>query len=263
MWKKKGEIILRSYPYASVLVCEKSAVLCCHCYLPLQAKGVGIPCPSDDCVYNGLYCSNTCLTADYMHKLECKLLSSVGETLPDITHLIFRTWLIERQEQLEDDIQSEGVPGVENPRKFSDFLSHENQLRRNTLKMKNIVRHYRVLENYFEDDGPSMDEFIRLYGRIVINDFEICTSEGETYAFGIYLAPSIVDHACNANAWVEFHGRELVMRAKENIAKKSMDLVKISYIDSSIEEGQVRRQKLSENYFFSCNCARCAIDCDL
>ena len=41
---------------------------------------------------------------------------------------------------------------------------------------------FRILENYFINNGPSLDEFTQLYGRIVINDFAMWDETGETYA---------------------------------------------------------------------------------
>ncbi len=39
------------------------------------------------------------------------------------------------------------------------------------------------------------DEFLELYGRLVINSFEISGLGQEAKAWGLYLAPSIVDHS--------------------------------------------------------------------
>jgi len=256
MWKR-GDIILTSKPYSSLLVKSYRDKLCSFCFQEL--KGTRRKCFRDGCVYDGYYCSQNCLASDIQHQLECEILSEVGQPPPGVPYFILRTWLLQNQDSKENDPHSERVPGRKLKRQFADFLHHEDDMRKDKKTMKNIISHYRALDDYFpEDNRPDFKEFLQLYGRIVINDFEIFSEDGESYAFGIFLAPSIVDHSCEANAMVVFQGRQLTMRALENIPEKNMDLVKISYIDSSIDCSVERRRKLLENYYFRCNCCRCA-----
>ncbi|XP_023319610.1 uncharacterized protein LOC111694813 isoform X2 [Eurytemora carolleeae] len=177
MWKKKGEIILRSQPYSSLLLNEFNHIRCCFCFLPFNT-GPRRKCRKEGCVYNGEYCSVTCANSDKLHSLECDLLANAGELMEDFTHFILRTWLKQNQ---EDDITSEIVPGRNKPRTFEEFLTHEADLTNNTKKMGHILDHYKILQNYLMDDGPSLNEFIQLYGRIVINDFALWDETGETY----------------------------------------------------------------------------------
>ena len=106
---------------------------------------------------------------------------------------------------------------------------------------------------------PDFSSFVKLYGKVVINNFELVTltSEGESLGIGVYLAPSIVDHSCKPNAWVEFDGRRLVMRSYVDIDKLDMSKVFISYIDSEEENTAVRQDYLLRHYFFCCQCERC------
>ena len=49
--------------------------------------------------------------------------------------------------------------------------------------------------------------FLEIYGRLVINGFEITDDvTKDTIGWGIYLLPSIIDHSCQPNAMVSFQG---------------------------------------------------------
>ena len=66
---------------------------------------------------------------------------------------------------------------------------------------------------------------------------------------------SIMDHSCEPNCGVSFSGNRITVTALQNI--KSIDDVKISYLDSSLPT-ETRQEKLFEDYFFHCQCQKCA-----
>ena len=79
-----------------------------------------------------------------------------------------------------------------------------------------------------------------------------------------------MDHSCCPNAHVVFEGRHIFVRALQDFEQHQcsnsecrfqthMDMgkdVKISYIDV-MEHTQVRRRKLQDQYYFTCECPRC------
>ena len=152
------------------------------------------------------------------------------------------------------------MPGRRKPRKFSDFLSHEEEIRKSSRMMEHITEHYTELELILLDDMPGFHEFVKLYGMVVINDFELTQScgswEDESLGMGVFLAPSIVDHSCQPNAEVEFKGNRLVMRSLVDRKEKNIDNVYFSYI--SEEDSVKRRQYLQKYFFFDCQCQKCA-----
>ena len=95
---------------------------------------------------------------------------------------------------------------------------------------------------------------MEVLGRLYINGFEICDDKMESYGWGVYLGPSIMDHSCSPNALVSFHGRLLTVTALEEV--EELDDVRISYTDSS-SPASVRRERLMEDYFFLCECTKC------
>ena len=175
---------------------------------------------------------------------------------------VWLRWSAERRGDwgaFHDGEEGERVPGRTKPRKFSDFLSHEEEIRKCGRMMKHIAEHYTELELVLLDDMPDFQEFVRLYGMVVINDFELTQScgtwEDESLGMGVFLAPSIVDHSCRPNAEVEFKGNRLLMRSLVDRKEVCIDKVFFSYI--SEEDSAKRREYLQKYFFFDCRCEQC------
>ena len=54
---------------------------------------------------------------------------------------------------------------------------------------------------------PSKPEILEIYGRVLINSFNIMDDEYQPIGIGLYLAASVFDHSCNPNAAVVFSGK--------------------------------------------------------
>ena len=52
-----------------------------------------------------------------------------------------------------------------------------------------------------------------IYGRILINSFNIMNAESLPIGIGLYLEGSVFDHSCEPNATVVFDGKKLIVRA--------------------------------------------------
>jgi len=257
MWVRKGGVILQSLPYASVLYPQYREVLCHCCYTEPQVKEI----TCKDCQVPA-YCSSYCLESDSSHhSLECDLLSSWGQPQDDTDWLLLRVWLRWSAELRSEGEDGETVQGRKEPRRFSDFLSHEEDIRKSSKMMEHVTRHYHSLENYLLDDMPSFKEFIRFYGKVVINDFELRQfsgeNENESLGMGVYLAPSIMDHSCTPNAEHEFNGKKMTVRSLKDLVEPDMSMVRIGYTDTGEMDGEVRRDYLRRYFFFTCQCDRC------
>ena len=251
---KKGGVILQSDPYAFILYPEYKNILCNLCLKEIQACKEQI-CACRSCVY----CCKNCMLQDEMHASECELLITSGSKPSTSTSwLLLRVWL-KYSRELEENSESSGelVPGFRLKRTFGDFLSHEKDIRRDKKKMQHILDHYRDLESILLEEMPSFDEFVELYGKVVINNFELRqSSSGESYGMGVYLAPSIVDHSCVPNAWVEISGKRLTMKSLVEVDNFSMDQVFFSYINTEARF-EVRQEYLKKYFFFTCKCLKC------
>ena len=187
---------------------------------------------------------------DELHASECELLLTSGsEPSTSTSWLLLRVWL-KYSKELEEksELNGEAVPGFRCKRTFGDFVSHEKDIRRDKKKMKYILDHYRDLESILLEDMPSFDEFVELYGKVIINNFELRqSSSGESYGMGVYLAPSIVDHSCAPNAWVEISGKRLTIKSHVDADDFSMEKVFFSYINTEARL-EVRQEYLKKNF---------------
>ena len=61
--------------------------------------------------------------------------------------------------------------------------------------------------------------FIEIYGRLVVNGFEITdVVTKDTIGWGIYLFASVIDHSCQPNAMASFQGgKNITVIALEDI----------------------------------------------
>ena len=154
------------------------------------------------------------------------------------------------------------VPGRKARRKFADLLSHKEEMkevpstRRFVLRLRSAVSQILGPSN-----TPCHEDFFDLYGRLLINGFEIADERQRTKGWGLYLAPSLLDHSCVPNTTVSFSGKTLRLRTLVDIPEEVADgdvmaRLYISYIDL-MEHTEVRREKLERNYFFHCQCMRC------
>ena len=54
---------------------------------------------------------------------------------------------------------------------------------------------------------PSKPELLEVFGRILINSFNIMDNDYQPIGIGLYLAASVFDHSCNPNATIVFQGK--------------------------------------------------------
>ena len=64
-----------------------------------------------------------------------------------------------------------------------------------------------VLLHKFSVQLPSKPELLEIFGRVLINSFNIMDDEYQPIGIGLYLAASVFDHSCNPNAAIVFKGK--------------------------------------------------------
>lgn len=105
-----------------------------------------------------------------------------------------------------------------------------------------------------------LGEAIAILFMLKINSFNRKDEDvGDT---GIFLHPalSMLNHSCLPNAFVQFHGRQAILRANQAI--KQGEVVEISYIDCNLHKSN-RIKALKERWRFDCLCPRCESDLDV
>ncbi|XP_023344399.1 histone-lysine N-methyltransferase SMYD3 [Eurytemora carolleeae] len=156
--------------------------------------------------------------------------------------------------EIENGWEAEENSGVlEKPRKFKHLLSHSDKLSREDKGLFNL---FNILKDLIPESTQSWEYFLEVYGRLVINSFEINDEEDDKAGWGLYLAPSLLNHSCVPNAEAEFSGKQIIIRVNVNIHSAALSDIFISYIGLS-ESTEKRREKLSKYYHFHCICLRC------
>ena len=222
------------------------------------------------------YCSLPCQDADLQefHSLECKL---YGKCLPmqdDVRMMIRLLHKLNHQKGHEDFdlVFKSDTKGCRlQKRYFQDLLSHKEEMFSDDKMVHALQVIHRITQSYIGvDQVPDLDAFGEIFGRLAINGFEICDEFGNNRAWGIYLGASMIDHSCCPNAHVVFEGRHIYVRALQDVENHKctqleckfqthLDMgtdVKISYIDV-MEHTLIRKKKLLETYYFTCQCQRC------
>jgi len=69
------------------------------------------------------------------------------------------------------------VPGTQKARRFAHFLTHEKDLRASPKIMEDIKRYHTDIKRVLGDEAPEFDQFLQLYGKVIINDFELSQRE--------------------------------------------------------------------------------------
>ena len=59
--------------------------------------------------------------------------------------------------------------------------------------------------------------FPEIYGRILINSFNIMNAENLPIGIGLYLEGSVFDHSCDPNATVVFDGKRIIVRTIRSV----------------------------------------------
>jgi len=145
-------------------------------------------------------------------------------------------------------------------RKFNDLMPHLEDVKWDEKRMEHLQSLHAVLKDYLAPEHfPNDTEFIGIYGRLIINSFNLLDDDLNSIGTGIYLASSILDHSCKPNAVAVFEGPQLTIRLIEDIPEMKWDKIRISYIDQ-IDLPETRKETLKKGYYFDCDCPNCADD---
>ena len=102
---------------------------------------------------------------------------------------------------------------------------------------------------------PSQDDVMEIYGKMMVNAFNIVNGVIENIGYGLYLGTSVLDHSCAPNAHWHFRGKDMIIRSIENVNNFS-DL-RHSYLQNLTATTKIRREKLLEDHYFLCQCSNC------
>ncbi|KAL1131643.1 hypothetical protein AAG570_011256 [Ranatra chinensis] len=246
---KKGTLLHEEKPFAHVLSSNFRFTRCDNCY----SKTELLKCSG--CQYVR-YCDRGCQKVGWTdHKSECPLLRKLphGRNIPNSARLIAK--IIMKLKRGGD--REMGLYAKNKYRVFRDLMSHYSDIKEDLKKQEHIISLYEVLKEYLgEESLPNSAEFLGLYGRVVVNSFNILDVEMASIGTGIYLGASTIDHSCEPNAVATFTGTKIHIRALQDFLIYDWSKIRISYIDL-LKTSKERIEDLMAQYYFLCDCARC------
>lgn len=254
---RRGQEVYRCQPFSYVVSQAARPSVCDFCLKSKDDERCALlRCSGCKVVY---YCAKAqCQKNAWLtyHKDECMILRKVAPNIPtDTVRLMARIILKLRAggTKLSDDLPD--WPEGQNRRYFDDLLSHQKDIVRDSKRIEAFQSFYVILQKCLgEDKLPPKSDVLDIFGKILINSFNIMSDEYQSIGVGLYLGASVLDHSCEPNAVVIFKGKELIVRTIAQVENVS-DL-RISYTNI-LETTTQRRQNLSEQYYFYCDCVKC------
>lgn len=246
---KCGTTVHSEKPFIHVLSTHLRNLKCDHCYAECEL----LSCSG--CRYVK-YCDRNCQKYAWgIHKNECINLRKLpsGQELPSTARLLCR--LITKLKRGGD--QEKGNYDKNKFRFFKDLQSHYSDIKEDKKRMEHSISLYGVLKDFMEEKNlPNFSEFMGMYGRVVVNSFNILDGDMNNLGTGIYLGASTIDHSCEPNAVAVFSGTAITIRTIKDIPAFKWSKIRISYIDA-LKSTDERRSVLLEQYYFLCDCPRC------
>lgn len=250
--KVQGSLITQEKPFVYVLHEAYRLKFCDHC---LNGKNVR------SCRLCGKvgYCSVECEKEGWtMHKFECPNMKRIDPRIvPDSVRMLSK--VIYKMKYFKGS-EIKGFYGdqPDEYRQFKDLESHCSELTGTSERMADIMCVTNIIHDYMGEDEsiPPLEELMVIYGKIMINSFNIMDPCMIVIGSGLYLGSSRFDHSCAPNAVATFSGTTLSIRLLKLIPQFCWSKVYISYIDI-LQPTSKRIHELQKGYFFVCKCEIC------
>ncbi len=246
----KGQQVLKCKPFAHVVGMQHKDSLCDFCMRDAGQKTLK-KCSGCKVVY---YCQVSCQKKAWMtyHRQECSYLSKVAPKIPtDTVRLMARIIFKLRQGGMRECAE---LPDGRQ-RYFEDLMTHQREIVRDTQRIEAFLSFHAVLQDCLGDALPPKNEVLEIYGRVLINSFNVMNDDYQPVGIGLYLAPSVLDHSCSPNATVLFDGSSLILKAIEDVP--DFDKIFISYTNI-LAPTEERKRALKSQYYFDCQCEKCS-----
>ena len=170
--------------------------------------------------------------------------------LPDITRITARL-LLKLEEGGEQ--QCEPLPFSQGERSFLDLVSHEDKIEEADLCARQV---FDCLTELIPVATGSWQHFKQVYGKLIINSFEISGQDDEKLGWALYIGPSILDHSCVPSAEVDFRGKNITIKSRVTMRPTDLSKNSICFIDRTRTFTE-RQETLSRQFGLSCCCSLC------
>ena len=289
-----GELLVVEKPFCSTLLASFSLSHCNNC-----CKRVIAPVPCVECC-EVVYCNDGCRNIGWegFHKYECEVLSNIREAEIGLGHLAVRTVLkagldklcssenevFTEKEQMRAGFDSDGMYDSQNYHTVYNLVNHtadrttENLIKHalEAVYLLKCIEKTSFFHNPTDADVSSIAMKFVVGGHILQNlQMLPCNAhevselamkpknmpESVTMEIGsaIYPVLSLINHSCDPSVVRHSYGDICVVRAIRNIPKGNeiLDNYGALYPLTPCSE---RREKLSKQYYFMCNCLACQDD---
>ncbi|CEF60357.1 Buzidau [Strongyloides ratti] len=238
-------------PFAYLVINKEVNRYCSYCLQPPIYGKKLMRCGA--CEF-ACYCNKECQKLAWKtHRAECRRLKAVFPNLP-LTEVLFLSRIIDKVLFLE---RHGDHFGWERYRKFSDIMSHKEDILNDKLKIEHFKKLVKKMEIYRKEEMIPEDKFFDIYCRTAINSHSIHTNAGSEVGIALDLGVSIYDHSCRPNCSLVFDGFKVYIRPLTQSANPyDPKSAFISYID--VGRSRYRRQEdLKTKWYFDCKCERC------
>ncbi|XP_022651551.1 histone-lysine N-methyltransferase SMYD3-like isoform X1 [Varroa destructor] len=267
---RRGDEVVRAYPFASALQPQLAGKFCDECMQPLpktitpasnrvhlraHSQGaITIRCPN--CPFVN-YCSLKCqkIYSEYHDAVECAMLREFVPEVPDVTFRLFAKLLYKTHGREFSEFSENLFTGER--RTFQDLLDHREDIKESPVVHTRFRTYLAFVLHTFPDNlKPDPDRALRVFGRMIINRFSVQSLYLEPIGEALYIGPSIHDHSCSPDAGFVFDGALLSIRAGRDLVVTDPRQIYICYIDI-LQTLEDRQSFLKEHYFFRCACPYC------
>lgn len=102
-------------------------------------------------------------------------------------------------------------------RSFQDLECHRTEIINDETRFGALNAFYVILQKLFGDSVPPKDAVLEIFGRVVINSFNIMNYEHQSIGIGLYLKGSVFNHSCVPNTNIAFDGPILLARVGKKL----------------------------------------------
>ena len=247
-----GSLVLRSPAYVHVISPSQLSSVCDACLATPNVVDNVPPTQLLRCsrCKQSYYCNTQCQRMAWpIHQEECKYLKRIQpRTPPSIVRLILRTAFKHRKDPDYRETLPDGTS-----RGLTDLKMHKEEISASAGRSEAFSNFLQVIQACVGNIFPAQVLF-ELYCRLLINSTEITDLMGQSLGTGLYLGLSAVDHSCDPNVNVVFTNNMVELRALSALPEWSE--VRISYLTSVLPR-RMRRARLEEAYYFTCQCCQC------